>query len=130
MIQDLNQRLVDQRPSSNSFSSIPLVLYMFYFGVRYFPKNIFPTGTSQVATYQMCNFPSGNFPKVRLGSLRRRRLQWGPSAAARTIFGRELRLGQTWEVVAWEITNLESCHAWENTLEKFPLGENPLGKYL
>ena len=35
-------------------------------GVRYFPKCDFPID----------NFPSGTFPKVRLGLLRRRRLQW------------------------------------------------------
>jgi len=52
----------------------------------------------------MCNFPGGNFLKVRLGPLRRRRLQWdgelsttartgwGPSAAARTELG-SCRLG-------------------------------------
>jgi len=53
------------------------------FGVRYFPKGIFPRTTSQVTIFQICNFPSGNFLKVRLGLLRRRRLQWGRSAAAR-----------------------------------------------
>ena len=58
------------------------------YAVRYFPEGIFPSCNfpivfSQVATSQMCNFPSGNFPKVRLGPLRRPRLKWGPSAAAR-----------------------------------------------
>ena len=79
---------------------------------NHFPKDYFPSD----------NFPSGSFPipivqiskqhlqKVRLGLLRRRRLQWGgPSAATRMGFGegallleqvrdRVLRLGQTWEV--------------------------------
>ena len=55
---------------------------------------IFPSATvqatiSQVATAQMCNFPSGNFPKVRIGLLRRCRLQWGPSAAAMMGLGTE-----------------------------------------
>ena len=57
------------------------------------------------------NFPSGNFSKVRLG---------GPSAAAQ----------QTWEDVAWEITNSGSYHlekypwevgSWENTFGKVPI---------
>ena len=57
-------------------------------GVRYFNKGIFPIATSQVtisqvATSQMCNLPGGNIQKVRLGPIRRRRLQWGPSVAAR-----------------------------------------------
>ena len=43
-----------------------------------------------------------------------------------------------WEVAAWEISRLGSCHlgkypwevtAWENTLGKLPLGKIPLGKY-
>ena len=38
--------------------------------------------------------------------------------------GRVLRLGQTWEVVDWEIADLGSCH-----LGKY-FGENSLGKYL
>ena len=80
-------------------------------GVRYLPKGIFPKATFQVrisqeATSQMCNFPSGNFPKVRLGPLRRSRLQWGRPSAA------------TGEVAAWEITHLGSCHLgkilWES----------------
>ena len=78
--------------------------YTFY-GVRYFPKG---------------EFPSGNFSKVRLGLLRHRRLQWGPSAAlgwARDG-SRALQLGETWEVATWE-----------NTLGKLPLGKKPLGKY-
>ena len=57
---------------------------------------------SQAATSLKCNFPSGNFPKVRLGPLRRRRLEWGPSAAARTDFG--------------------SCRLVNCTFGKIPLG--------
>jgi len=79
--------------------------------------------TSQVATSQMYIFPSGNFPKVRLGLLRRRRLQrgrtlqlgWarGPNAAARTDLGscRPQKLN------IWEIT------IWKNTLGQLPLGK-------
>ena len=58
-------------------------------GVRYFPKGIFPRATSQVTiskvaiSQMLCNFPSCTFPKVRLGPPRRRRLQWGPRAAAK-----------------------------------------------
>ena len=78
----------------------------------------------------MSNFPSGNFPKVRLGLLRRRRLHWGPSAAARMgQRGRALRLEQTWKVFAWEIAHLGSVDIWENTLG-LPLGKIPLEKYL
>ena len=64
---------------------------------------IFPRATNQVTTFQMCNFPSGKFPKVRLGLLRRRRLQCGPSPAARTDFA------------AWEIAQWGYCH-----LGKYP----------
>ena len=42
-----------------------------------FPK-AFPKGD-----FPISNFPSGNFPKVRLGPLKRRRLQCGPSSVAR-----------------------------------------------
>jgi len=54
------------------------------------------------------------------------RLGWarGPSTAAKTGWGQALRLGQTWEVAAWEIPHLGSCHLgkypWEvDTWEKF-----------
>ena len=63
--------------------------------------------------YPSNNFPRGNFLKVRLALLRRRRLQLEPSAAARTGYGRALRLGQTWEFVSWE-----------NTLGKLPLPQS------
>ena len=49
----------------------------------------------------------------------------GPNTGGRTGYGgRALRLGQTWEVAAWEIAHfgsfhLENCHLgsrpWENT---------------
>ena len=89
-------------------------------GVRYFLKGIFPRVTSQVAifqvvTSQMCNFSSGNFPKVRLGPLRRSRLQQGPSAAARTDLG-SCRLG--------------NCTVGKLPLWKMPLGSCQLGKIL
>ena len=94
----------------NIFWKFQILIY----GVRYFPKGISQVTISQVATTQMCNFQSGNFPKVRLGPLRRRRLQWrvGPSAAA-TI-------------------NLESCRLGNCTFGKLPLGKisNSLGKYI
>ena len=76
----------------------------------------------------MCNFPSGNFPKFRLGPLeaphtakggRVLQLRWarGLSAAVRTGLGQELRLEQTWEVLAWEIADLGCCpcgkYPWE-----------------
>ena len=88
-----------------------------------FPKAIFQGTIYQVATSQVCNFLSGNLPKVRLGPLRRRRLQWGSSAAARMGWGgRALRLGLTWKVAAWEIAHLGSFHLgkypWE--VEKVP----------
>ena len=87
-----------------------------------------------MATSQMCNLPNGNFPKVRfIGSLRRRRVQWRPRAAARMDYwgralwleqagGRLPRLLQTWEVAAWEILHLGSCHlrkySWEKSSRK------------
>ena len=63
----------------------------------------------------MCDFPSGNFQKIRLGSLRRRRLQWGPSAASRTDFG-SCRLG--------------NCTFGKLLLGKIPLGSCRFGKIL
>jgi len=43
--------------------------------------------------------------------------------------GRALRLGETWEVTAWEIKHLESC-PFGIILGKLPLGKKPLGKHL
>ena len=51
----------------------------------------FPKDFSQGATSQMGNFISGYFPKVRFRPLRRRRLQWGPSAAGWMGQGAERR---------------------------------------
>ena len=73
--------------------------------------------------WQLPRCANGNFPKVRfIGSLRRRRVQWRPRAAARMDYwgralwleqagGRLPRLGQTWEVAAREIANL-TCSIW------------------
>ena len=69
-------------------------------------------------------FPNGDFPNVQFpkrklpncnikGYLRRRGLQWGQA----------LRLGQTWEVAACEITHLGN-YPWEITAWK-----NAFGKY-
>ena len=52
----------------------PLCLCSTVFGT--FPKAFSQVTNFQVATSQMCNFRSGNFLKVRLGPMRRRRLQW------------------------------------------------------
>ena len=52
----------------------PLCLCSTVFGT--FPKAFSQVTIFQVATSQMCNFRSGNFLKVRLGPMRRRRLQW------------------------------------------------------
>ena len=76
---------------------------------------------SHVKTSQMCSFPSGNYPKVRLRLLRRQRLQFWPSvavrqakesnAAVRTGYGTNATaIGQPWEVAAWNIVQLGSCH--------------------
>ena len=99
-------------------------------GVRYFPKGIFPKGD-----FPCINFPSGNllivqFPKRQLPKGEARhceppqaaigtlRIGWardrvGPSSEART---------DIWEVVAWEIAHLGSCHlgkySWENAFRK------------
>ena len=82
-------------------------------------------------------FPSDNFPKVKLGPLRRRRLQWGPSATAR--LGQGPGQNRVWaercsqdrlemlpfgKLPFWEVA------IWENTLGKLSLWENPCGKYL
>ena len=34
--------------------------------------------------------------------------------------GRALRLGLTWEVAAWEIAHMKSCHLVKNTLKVAP----------
>ena len=53
-------------------------------------------------------FPKGNFPKVRLGPLRRHRLQCWPSASARICQGPSAA-GQTCEVASREISHLGTC---------------------
>jgi len=89
----------------------------------------------QVTIFQVATSPIGIFPKVRLGVLRRSRLQWGPSAAARLVWGRALRqewasgralrLGQTWEVAAKRIAQLGSCYLrkylWESSKHRLRL---------
>ena len=76
----------------------------------------FPQGDFQMTTSQMCNFPIGNFLKVRLGPLRRHRLQWGG--------GRALRLGWAMsQAPRLEQTGPERCGSDR-------LGKNPLRKYL
>ena len=82
------------------------------------------------AISQMCNFPRGNFPKVRLGPLRRRRLQWEAERRGyNRLLGWALWLGQTWEVAAWEIARLGSFYlgkypwevaTWEKYFGKVP----------
>ena len=58
-------------------------------------------------------------------------LRWarGLSAAVRTGLGQELRLEQTWEVLAWEIADLGCCPCgkypwevatWEKSFVKVP----------
>ena len=85
--------------------------------------DIFPRATFQVPTSQMFNFPSVNFPKVRIGPLRRCRLQWGralrlgwPRGQTLWLRGRTMRLGRTWEA---------SCCLGNFTFGKLPLGEIP-----
>ena len=86
------------------------------------------------------NFSSGNFPKVRLGLLRRRRLQgrakrcgwdWqgGRALQLEQARGCTLQLDkfgtlllQKWQI--WEVT------IWEIILGKLLLGKMPLGEYL
>jgi len=88
------------------------LLRVLVFSQRHFPKGNFPRTTSQVTISKMRIFPRGIFPKVRLGPLRHCRLQKVPSAAARSskLGGKALRLGQTWDVAAWEIEYLGSCN--------------------
>ena len=85
-----------------------------------FPKAFFH-GDFPSGNFPIVEFPSGNFPKVRLGPLRRCRLQWGPSVMAlwlgwargpnagpRTCCGEDrlwkLPLGKLhfWEATPWE----------------------------
>ena len=78
----------------------------------------------------MCNFPSGNFPKVRLGPLRRCRLQWGPRAAARMCKGPKTMDRTGWGPSAAARTDLPSCSLGNFIYGKMPFGKKPLGKYL
>ena len=87
-----------------------------------FPGDNFPSGNSQ-----MCNFPSGNFPKVGLGPLRHRRLQWGPSAAAKVPSPATRTSGGP--SAAADI-DIGSCRLVDCTFGKFPIRNNSLGKYL
>ena len=54
-----------------------------------FSQRHIPKGDSPSDNFPSGYFPSGNFPKVRLGLLRRRRLQRGLSTAARMGWGAE-----------------------------------------
>ena len=67
-------------PPSLDIFTFPCPFYLFQ--TLSFPPSpvlsvqvLFQVTISQVATSQMYNFPSDNFPQVRLGPLRRRRLQ-------------------------------------------------------
>ena len=82
------------------------------FSKRNFPNGNFEVNIFQVATSEMCNF-STSYKGQRLGLLKRRMLQKGPSAAPWTDFVRN----------CWEIA---IC---VNTLGNLPLGEMPLEKY-
>ena len=84
----------------------------------------FPKGDSQVRD----SFHSGNFPNVRFPKRKLSKGQVRPSEAPQDAMGgralrlggrvprleqyegRALRLGQTWEVVASEISYMGSCH--------------------
>ena len=105
--------------------------------VRYFPKDIYLRATSEVTIFhvaasQMCNFPSGNFPKVRLGPLRRSRLQCEPSTADRFGWGTKrcsqnrlrLRTAARIHLGSYRMGNCTfgKLPHGENTLEKLPLG--------
>ena len=99
-----------------------------YYEFRYFPRDIIPRATSQltisqVATPLMFKFPSGHFPKVKLGPLRRRMLQLGPSDAARRP---SARLEQDGGPSAAGRTYLGSCHLGNCTFGKLPLGKKTL----
>ena len=107
---------------------------------------IFPEAFSQVTIMpkwqlpMMFYFQSGNFQKVRLGPLRRCRLQcgrvlrlgWarGPSTVDRTGWGRASLLGYTWEEVAWDIAAVGKLPLGKIPLESCNLGTNHLGKFL
>jgi len=73
-----------------------------------FPRATYQVTISQVATSQMCNFPGSNFQKVKLGLLRRCRLQ-----------SRVLRLEES-----------RSRALRLERLGQLPLGKKPIEKYL
>ena len=81
--------------------SINMVLVL---SQRQFPKDDFPSD----------NFQSSNFPKIRLGPLRRRRLQWGDERCGQDGLGAE-RCGQD--------------RLGKLLLGKLHIWKNPLGKY-
>ena len=110
-------------------------------GIRHFPKGIFPRDNFTSSNLNMYSYPCSNFPKDRLGSLKRCRLQQGPSAVA--------RMGQVAERRGYNMPGEGGKHCfqdrlgklplgllhiwevatWEDTLGKLPFGKNPLGKW-
>ena len=87
---------------------------MLVFSQGHFPNDKFPSvelpkcAISQATTSQRLGYASD----VPQGAERRGQTVGG---------GLALRLGQTWEVAAWEIAHLGSFATWENTIRKLPL---------
>ena len=116
LVNFLNKR-IRMSPTSLNGESLEIMSVVPRRGSQVLPKDNFPSATfqvtiSQVAIIQMCNFPNGNFPKVRLGPLRRHRLQWWPLGSCR-----------------FEKLHILEGAIWENIFGKLPLGKNSLGKY-
>ena len=99
---------------SVSVTSLPLRLNINIIqGVRYYPKGIFPRATSQVTISQVATSQMCNFPKVRLGPLRRRRLQ--------QVGGRVLWLGWTRKAERCSYIRLGAERCGQDRLGKLPL---------
>ena len=107
---------------------------------RHIPKGDFPSDDSPNGNFPNMQFPKRQLPKGQIRPAEAPQAAMGAKGCSQDGLGGRspqieqaggllLRLGQNWEVAAWEITHLGSCH-WEKTHGKLPLGKNPLGKYL
>ena len=104
-----NINCIWMRRKKNRWLQVVILNDLFGIKLIFYDLSWMVLGTFTRTTSQMCNFPSGNFPKVRLGPLRSRRLQLGPSDAARgpsTTARTDLGVA-----------------IWDNTLGKLPLSE-------
>ena len=110
-----NRFLAVQRRGLNSLNSASeWIDYSFKKVLGIFPKAFSQLGLPK-RQFTKCAISQAATSKeleLILSLLRSRRLQWGPSAAARAgrLGGLALRLGQTWKMPLKKIAHLNSCH--------------------